>query len=386
MRNARLQTTDLTRATQFFDSLLSKDDFKEPEKPSPSDNSRHSHSNGGSLPFRLDGNKPRFSDPPAPPPQQPLPEKPDVSRPSSFDPSMPPLSALKRTTTERPRSVTSGSPVRQDANNSQIINLVEQLASAKKEIDNQSARMRDLEEMLQREREARETAEEVLKRLEEERMSKANGSAKKTGDGSLLEQALRNSFELPTEEDTAGESKSESPDHGSPSAAVEASKHLQQKMEQMMLEMDQLKQQMQTYQQRADQAEAERDSSRQSLAEMVAKIRADDQARQAASDNRSETRSSHQPSTSLSNPTIEELSSSLEKSLQQAAREANADSNTAGKGVKTNESDSLVMALTRPPGSNSLLHQSTPYASMVGVVLLGMGIMAYINGWQKVER
>jgi hypothetical protein len=33
-----------------------------------------------------------------------------------------------------------------------------------------------------------------------------------------------------------------------------------------------------------------------------------------------------------------------------------------------------------------LLAQGLPYASMVGVVLIGMGLMAYINGWQPQGR
>ncbi|KUJ19143.1 uncharacterized protein LY89DRAFT_478685 [Mollisia scopiformis] len=51
---------------------------------------------GGSLPFRTDS-KPRFSDPPAPPPQEPLPEKPDVPRSHAFEPSSP---SLKRSKTD----------------------------------------------------------------------------------------------------------------------------------------------------------------------------------------------------------------------------------------------------------------------------------------------
>jgi len=40
------------------------------------------------------------------------------------------------------------------------------------------------------------------------------------------------------------------------------------------------------------------------------------------------------------------------------------------------------------PGHDALLYNTTPYASMIGVVLIGMGLMAYLNGWQqpKVDR
>ncbi len=33
-----------------------------------------------------------------------------------------------------------------------------------------------------------------------------------------------------------------------------------------------------------------------------------------------------------------------------------------------------------------MLEQSAPYASMLGVVLIGVGIMAYLNGWQKMDK
>jgi len=32
-----------------------------------------------------------------------------------------------------------------------------------------------------------------------------------------------------------------------------------------------------------------------------------------------------------------------------------------------------------------LIH-TLPYASMIGVVILGMGLMAYLNGWQPQSR
>jgi hypothetical protein len=35
---------------------------------------------------------------------------------------------------------------------------------------------------------------------------------------------------------------------------------------------------------------------------------------------------------------------------------------------------------------HNLLQQSTPYASMLGVVLLGVGLMAYLNGWQRIDK
>jgi phosphatidylserine/phosphatidylglycerophosphate/cardiolipin synthase-like enzyme len=162
MRTARSQTNDLGRTEHFFGALLSGEEIKEAEKNLPAEPVKPAQANGSaSISFKLDA-KPRFSDPPAPPPQQPLPEKPDSNRSHSFDPSSP---SLKRSTTERPRSGPAVSPTGKEAS-SQIGSLVEALSQAKKEIDAQSLRVRDLEEMLKKEREARETAEEHAKRLQ----------------------------------------------------------------------------------------------------------------------------------------------------------------------------------------------------------------------------
>jgi len=44
------------------------------------------------------------------------------------------------------------------------------------------------------------------------------------------------------------------------------------------------------------------------------------------------------------------------------------------------------MAMAKSTRQEQLLYQATPYASMVGVVGLGILLMAYLNGWQKGER
>ena len=73
MRTARLQMNELGRADNFFGSLLSKDDVKEPQKALITEAPKAPQVNGNALPLRADIS-PRFSDPPAPPPQQPPPQ------------------------------------------------------------------------------------------------------------------------------------------------------------------------------------------------------------------------------------------------------------------------------------------------------------------------
>jgi len=375
MRAARLQTADLSRADQFVGTLLSKDNPKENDK---SMDNKAPQVNGAPLSLRTDA-KTRFSDPPAPPPQQPLPEKPDVVR-HSFDPSSP--SSLKRANTERPRSVQSGSPIRQESTN-QIISLVQALASAKEEIDNQGARLRDLEDMLQKERQAREVAEEVAKRLESQTAQPTmNGHAESDDRVSILEEA----FEPPLESasNNTDEELSEQVDTKSISASTLL---LEQRLEKMAIEMQQMKEHMESFKLRAEAAEAERDISRLSLAQMVEKIRSEEVVRRSISTERARS-STREPLIELNHLVNgdTEAHNAPALVLEKSGMEN-------GSAVCTAEDSKLGVpstdTLPRPPGGHDpIVYHTTPYASMMGVVLIGMGLMAYLNGWQppKVER
>lgn len=375
MRVARSQTNDLGRADNFLGSLVTKHDIKEVEKQAALEPTKPQQSNGGSLPFR--DAKPRFSDPPAPPPQQPLPEKPDVTRPHGFEPTSP---SLKRTNTERPRSVPNVSPIRQESS-SQIISLIEALASAKKEIDTQSARMRDLEEMLLKERQARELAEELAKRLESQSDTKVNGHIQ-AGEIPIAEKALEPGVETAVDEEEASKSLPNGKVVDA-NAISESTLLLEKRLETMLGDMQVMKEQMDSFKLRAETAELERDADRKTLSEMVQKIRADEASSLLASKERAPAAPEKIASNEVLNGKHEEpkpLSHLLQKSIL-----------TNGHAIATGESSKLskaaVTTLSRPPG-DPLIYHATPYASMIGVVLLGMGLMAYMNGWQppKVDR
>ena len=168
MRNAKQQSQDLQRTQEFIQALLSKDDIRNEPNPKPeagtgagavadplsSSRPPQQMVNGNnSLSFRADP-KARFSDPPAPPPQQPLPEKPDVP-------------SLKRGSTERPKSgaTSNTSPIRPDIMG-QVLQLTDALNTAKREIVTQHSRVRELEDKLHREQEARRYAEELSQQID----------------------------------------------------------------------------------------------------------------------------------------------------------------------------------------------------------------------------
>lgn len=388
MRNARLQSQDLNRTGQFLNALLSKDEIKNQEKPEAPEPQKAPVVNGSGLSFRSDGGKTRFSDPPAPPPSQPLPEKPDVARPHHSD-----IPSLKRAITERPKShpTNTAPPVRQD-NLGQIIQLTEALNSAKREIDNHSARVRELEEMFHKEREARLQAEDLVHKMEQTKKAKINGSA--VPDLPNGHSELDRAFDPPTETSSAPESKSDPSEAGNPTSQpdrVEAAAAVfQAQIDSMVVEMRGLRDQLDSYRQRAEKAEAERDANQTTLAELVMQIRRRDEEERRAAERKSRSpskgrsRSTHsgqdkdpEETTSLPNGIV------AEDSVQpHSTTEVPDDEPTLSR---ANTMKPSTGALSKSTHDQALI-QSLPYASMIGVVLLGMGLMAYINGWQPQSR
>lgn len=385
MRSARLQAQDLGRTGHFVSTLLSKDDIKD-EKSDAIEPPKHQMVNGNGASFMRTDNKARFSDPPAPPPQQPLPEKPDVP-------------SLKRGITERPKTTgasANASPIRQDGNVSQILQLTEALNNAKKELETQTTKMRDLEAMLNEERKARELAEELAHRLEEAAAAKLNGVVIKPAEGDneptlVLDEAFEPPADNPTSPDaeTPTTNGSDAVPRTPQVESIEASAtQLHNRLESMVLEMQDLREQLGVYQTRAETAEKERDADRKTLAEMALQIRKDAESRQADLVTIEKLRSRSGTIGYENSVTGSETSrdSAMTTRTASSASSTSADqSSPAGP----HDAPTLSRANTITPytaQSGQLAHSQAlagvPYASMIGVVLLGMGIMAYINGWE----
>jgi hypothetical protein len=233
--------------------------------------------------------------------------------------------------------------------------------------------MRDLEEMLEKERQARELAEDLAKRLELQSEAKTNGHIK-GNEGSVMEDA----FEPPAEVTEAKEV--EPTTTVDPNAISDSSLLLEQRLETMLVDMQELREEMESFKTRAETAESERDSDRKTLAEMVEKIRADEARRSSSTERARSPSKTDTPSHDLTNGSIEKTLSPL---LQKSGL-ANGNALDA-----KDPNRSVVSTLSRPPGAHDpLLYHATPYASILGVVLIGMGLMAYLNGWQgaKVDR
>ncbi|PFH56059.1 hypothetical protein XA68_17130 [Ophiocordyceps unilateralis] len=366
MRNARLQAQDLNRTNQFVNTLLSKDDIKDLDKPDVPEPTK-AMMNGTGIPFRNDA-KNRFSDPPAPPPQQPLPEKPDAP-------------SLKRRPSERPRIRTSSpAPVRQE-NVNQIIQLTEALNNAKRDMEFQNVRVRELELMLQKEREARELAEELARRFEES----ANVQAMMTGsaDGVCSGSVDVASQPAPDAADFQGvvtEDSEEAED-----AAPEPSPALQSRIETMDKQMRNLREQMDMWRRRCEAAEAERDEGRQSLADMVVRLRAEEAKRgtsrvtRSSRSRRGRSGLRDQFDTEVSPP---EANGSMSGPDRRPAGDVLSSGDARGVSMAIGSGDGTAQAAA--DGLREYyVEAGLPYASMLGVVLIGMSLMAYINGWQS---
>ncbi|TEA17592.1 Uncharacterized protein C8034_v012263 [Colletotrichum sidae] len=376
MRSARLQSQDLIRTGQFIHALTGKDDVKDLDKPDMPEPPKQLP-NGNGMPFRTDA-KTRFSDPPAPPPQQPLPEKPDVP-------------SLKRGTTERPKGHSAAnsttSPVGRE-NLHQIIQLTEALNNAKKDLDTQTARIRDLEDMLRKEREARELAEDMAKILEDSAMAKdANGVSKEHDTEAILEEAFEPPHEVAESHDVEMTDAEPATNEAAAEPAEDIAARFQAKIDTMMSEMSGLKLQMESWRQRCEKAEAERDADRKTLAEMVLQIRRDEEARAAAEEERARSRSrnrrDHQPAESKSQPTPVDPTNGTSNTTPAATQTEASTDDLSDK--PTLSRANTITPLSLPPSkfaTDQALMAGAPYASMLGVVIIGMGLMAYINGWQ----
>lgn len=403
MRCAKLISEDLSRTSTIVHALTTKDDLRNLETHDPVP--FPSMING--ISFRADP-KTRFSDPPAPPPQQPLPEKPDIP-------------SLKRSSTEKPKMNASNSPVID--NNHQIVLLTDALNNVKKDFDLQATRMRELEDLLIKERAAREVAEDLAKRLEYT-TPQLNGAPPESIDPDMiLDDEFKPSPNLTKPDDGLTDQPLSSTSHESSESQLLS---LQARFDAMTADLTQLKRQVDSWRERCEQAETDRDISARRILELVQKVKDDEAARQMTSSatfepqthqkqqrDRSRSRSRGRHDSRLQNEQTTFLTKGLTplRSQRQQNQHTNhltssPDHETSPISLKDNKtsspnatslsrSDTIMPTTSRTKSkhsnrssandsssNNTLVATSVPYASMLGVVLIGMGLMAYINGWQ----
>ena len=301
----------------------------------------------------------------------------------------------------------ASSPTKLDAPSSQIMSLVEALTSAKKEIDSQGDRVKHLEDLLRQERKARESAEERARRLLDR--SRALGvldSGNVEEDAfnppadvaSSTERDLPNGYEADDEGISSGK---RDPIPESTSASLMSSANgerqdgiletnmvvssMQEKLDILMREIDETKSQMEKYRRRAEDAEEARDG----LAQMVERIRRreiDVKENDRTGERRNSSEDFTQTETDAYADDQDEISEAQNNAMKSKASSELNGSLTQSRKELQDLQIAAASALARSNHRTDRLMQSAPYASMLGVVLLGVGMMAYLNGWQKVER
>jgi chromosome segregation ATPase len=220
--------------------------------------------------------------------------------------------------------------------------------------------------MLKQERSAREDAEERARRLEQHAASRPV---------SVVEEAL----ETPMQPQTTGSDELQSI-HDTDGELDAKTKHLQQNLDQVLGEMQRLKSDVDKFQQRAETAETDAAHARKSLAEMIDKIREENEKAESLPKQLHERADHEQPAAEAA----AEPSESASKPAVKSRPQANGHMRTP---ILPEHLERAVATVLRDRSGNAdAIAQSAPYVSMLGVVLIGVGLMAYLNSWQKSER
>ena len=397
LKQAKQQSQDLHRTRDFFGTLMNLGPGQDVPK-SPQKLAEEQQKPTASV-SQIDVVSPEaispFTQPPAPPPSQPLPEKPDSTRYAIPD------ALLKRTDTERPSFITN-SAEKSEVQRGQIVSLLEALKTMTEESDTQGTRIKDLELALKKERKARKEAESRVSALSNRRFTKISAEQidiTEEGDFEtpldsveLMHQDLPNGHlkEEETEEvlksSPSTETLRNSDDLRGATDDVEApTSRLQIRLDLMIKEMDEMKNLMESYKRRAEDAE----EGRRSLAEMVENIRAgrepQDITNGLADDDTASLGSHMFSNTSLAQslPVANGGAQGLWTAIKNRKYPDGSLSNSNDMQQELERTFSNVLQQQKgAPGDHGRMVQSAPYISMVGVVIIGVGIMTWLNGWQ----
>ena len=383
---AKQQSVDLQRAAQYIDSMLAADPSP-PKKESSQRNSPIEKPKSSSLKESL---KARFSDPPAPPPQAPLPEKPDVMHRLGSSIDLP--NFLRRSDTEKPPSSSvNGSPSRSGAHDqgsaAQIASLAEALNAARKEVETQSIRLKEVEDQLVQERVRREDAEERAKRLEKDRKQREGVWV------DVQEPPTRDDENVTPIEDAEG-------DETVIGAVLEetSANDIRKELEMLKAEFSEVKAAAERWKREKEQAEKERDTERaerQSLAEMIERIRAEEADRLAKEKRKEERRKTRRSSSTSTGALSGTTANGAIEKVEDFGVESDDELDTGDPKKIFLENGHMDSALAKDEelldmqaltARTNHLYQAAPYISAMSVVLIGVAVMALVDRIQKGER
>jgi hypothetical protein len=251
-----------------------------------------------------------------------------------------------------------------------MLSLVGELARARKEVETNSARIQDLEDALRKEKLAREVAEDRATQLEN-----ASRLLRTAGNPSTL--ALSHFLSNPVLTAGTGPDTSLDDPKAAADSATQAAAELQHRMEAILQELASVKSDMHSYKLRAEAAELrasaaeqERDTDKKTLLETIRAIRAEEDYRLK--------RVAEQGSQTLDAETTD---CAVQVTTPGDRRRA-----SAPPGIMRADSGIAVARLSKEQTLLLRKQSGAPYASLLGVVVLGVGLMAVINNWQRGER
>ena len=203
--------------------------------------------------------------------------------------------------------------------------------------------------MLRQERQARQAAEEKVRRMEE---STASKPVTKVEEEPVIAEQIKEEMSPNSTSDDTNETR------------------LQQQIDQMLSDMQLIKTNLEQTTQRAEVAETEKTS----LVAMIEKYRKEREAEESLSRSQNATETDVEE---IERPELdlEHANATLKNGLQNGY--------VRGPKLPENLQHAVATALQQQASGDP---QYAPYVSMMGVVLLGVGIMAYLNSWQKVDK
>ena len=275
----------------------------------------------------------------------------------------------------------------------QMASLAEALNAARKEVETQSMRLKEVEDLLVQERVRREDAEERAKRLEKERKQREGNQGWLHHPESAAPKEDETS--TPIEDETADETIVGAP------AEDAAPSDLLREFEKLKLECSEYKNAADRWKHEKEQAEKERDAERaerQTLAEMIERIRAEEAERIAKEKRKEERRKARRSSstpavdTAVENDETRVVETDEDRSVDDENEDTSRDESKTSNlqnghvdGEQVKDSP-RVHDLGTLVSRNTQIYHAAPYLSAVSVVLIGVAVMALVNRMQKGER
>jgi hypothetical protein len=374
LKAAKQQSIDLRETTTFFDSVLEQHKAAAADKKDPSTTEESKATSNG------ESNNPKAEDPEQKSERNGAP----IAVPSLLraETAKPELSGLK----------SGHSPV-------EIATLAEALAKTQQSLEAQTARVKSLEDLLLKERTARETAETRALQLEQASTLEPTKPTDQLTNGKHIKQEP-----LPTTPESADnkQKNTTSADAQNEKEVVEtgANAKVHARLEQLVSEMEEMRKSVESWRKRAELAEEESASSRKTLAEMVEKIRRDEETRLAKLQARKGARAIDeltQEEEDLDDEDSSEITLSRASTLTQNGdfRRRAANGHQNGKAILPKSASDLDRALAQSssalvtslkggqPIAATSFASASPYASVIGVIAIGLSVMALLNRYQK---